>query len=265
MLAFRATDGDTWNLYVMDLDNLEVRRLTDLMGFHALEPSGGQVNGLAWTADGAHLVYSVDGDPDQMGIWRVDIRNRGKMRLFVWGEGEWAAIQGPWIESTLPVPLLAVDESAVVAAEVDGPGHVEYTERLGEQILTRIEGLRTRTAERELACANAALVPFGYRLEARLDAEWSRTFYDLYGEGDAEPMLAGLSQVWPVSVNASGTDFVLAAENAPNVLPLYLLVQSAASSLGTQTRAPTCRRPTSATPWPRSLSLAFRLSPTRSR
>jgi hypothetical protein len=39
-------------------------------------------------------------------------------------------------------------------------------------------------------------------------------------------VLAGLSQVWPVSVNASGTEFAFAAENAPNVLPLYLLVQA---------------------------------------
>ena len=122
--------------------------------------------------------------------------------------------------------ILVVDEYPVVAADVDGPGHFEYTDRLGDEILSRIEGLRAYATEQELERANAALAPFGYRLEARFDTEWNRTFYDLYREGDAEPEQAGLSQVWPVSVNASGTDFVLAAENAPNAFPLYLQVQS---------------------------------------
>jgi hypothetical protein len=119
---------------------------------------------------------------------------------------------------------LTVEEWPIVAAEIDGPGHFEYTDRLGEGILTRIKGLRTRAVTRELAAANAALAPFGYRLGERFDPEWNRTFYDLYRQGEAEPVLPGLSRLWPVSVNASGTDFILAAENAPNVLPLYLQV-----------------------------------------
>ena len=227
LLAFRVTDGDTWNLYVMDRSSLDERRLTDLSGFHSLKPSGGQVNGLAWTADGAHLVYSVDGYPEQTGIWLVDIKDGEQRRLFAWAEGEWATVQGPWwFESPSHLPALAVDESPIIAAGIDGPGHFEYTDRLGEQILTRIQGLRAYAAEQELARTNAGLAPFGYRLEARFDTEWDRTFYDLYREGEAEPVLTGLSHVWPVSVNASGTDFVLAAENAPNVFPLYLQVQA---------------------------------------
>lgn len=124
------------------------------------------------------------------------------------------------------LPSLTVEEWPIVAAEIDGPGHFEYTDRLGEGILTRTEGLRARAAEQELARANAALAPFGYRLGDRFDAEWNRTFYDLYRQGEAEPLLVGLSHLWPVSVNASGTDFVLAAENAPNVSPLYLQIQA---------------------------------------
>jgi hypothetical protein len=139
-----------------------------------------------------------------------------------WGDASYGFL----VEVPSPLPALVVDEYAIVAAEVDGPGHFEFADRLGEQILARIEGLRTHAAGQELARANAALAPFGYRLETRFDAEWDRTFYDLYREGGAEPMLAGLSQVWPVSVNASGTEFVFAAENAPSVLPLYLLVQT---------------------------------------
>ena len=103
---------------------------------------------------------------------------------------------------------------------------IEYTDRLGEQTLTRLEGLRAFAGEQELARNNAALTPFGYRLEARFDAEWNRTFYDLYHEEEEEPVLAGLSHVWPMSVNASGTDFVIAAENAPNAFPLYLQVRA---------------------------------------
>ena len=226
LLAFRATDEDTWNLYVMDFDTLEVRRLTELLGFQGLKPAGGQVNGLAWTPDGAHLVYSVDGDPDQTGMWLVDIEDGGRRQLFSWAEGEWVTVQGPWSEPSSHLPILTVDETPIVAAVEDGPGHVEYTDRLGDETLARIEGLRTYAAEQELAGANAALAPLGYRLESRFDAEWSRTFYDLYREGAAEPVQAGLSPIWPVSANASGTDFSLIAENAPNVLPLYIQVQA---------------------------------------
>ncbi len=113
---------------------------------------------------------------------------------------------------------------------VDGPGHFEYDDRLGDEILARIEALRDRAAERALAQTNAALAPFGYRLESRFDADWNRTFYDLYREGEAEPLLPGLSPLWEVplnaSVNASGTNFALVVENAPNTRPLYLLVRS---------------------------------------
>jgi hypothetical protein len=143
------------------------------------------------------------------------------------GWDEWGDVSyGFLVEVQSPLPVLTVDESPIVAAVTDGPGHFEYTDRLGEQLLTRIEGLRAHAAEQKLARTNAALAPFGYRLEARFDAEWDRTFYDLFRPGEAEPLLAGLSHIWPVSVNASGTDFALAAENAPNVSPLCLLVQS---------------------------------------
>ena len=123
-------------------------------------------------------------------------------------------------------PILTVDESPIVAAGTDGPGHFEYTDRLGEQIVARIGGLRAYAAGQELVRTNAALAPFAYRLENRFDAEWTRTFHDLHRQGEAAPILAGLSHVWPVSVNASGTDFVFAAENAPDVFPLYLQVQA---------------------------------------
>lgn len=91
------------------------------------------------------------------------------------------------LEEQSPPPVLVVDEHPIVEAEVDGPGHVEYNDRLGEEILARIEGLRVQAAEQRLAQANAALAPFGYRLESRFDAEWNQTLYDLFREGKEKP------------------------------------------------------------------------------
>jgi len=123
---------------------------------------------------------------------------------------------------------LVIREWPIVAAGIDSPGHFEYDDRLGDGILARIKALRARSAERTMALTNEALAPFGYRLESRFDADWDRTFYDLYREGEAEPLLAGLSPYWPAplhaSVNVSGTDFVLLAENAPNTKPSYLWI-----------------------------------------
>ena len=111
---------------------------------------------------------------------------------------------------------LTVDEVPIVDAEEDGPGHIEYNDRLGDEIQARIDGLWARDHELRLERNNAALAPFGYRLEARFDAEWNQDFYDLYREGEAEPVTSGLSYLWPVSVNASGTDFLLVAEKSPD-------------------------------------------------
>lgn len=102
LLAFQGTEAggeDTWNLYVMDAEGRGVRRLTDLSGFYPSTASTGQVNGLAWTADGTHLIYSVDGQPKQRGIWRVGVDGGKAQRIFDWKDGEWAAIRGPWFEA----------------------------------------------------------------------------------------------------------------------------------------------------------------------
>jgi hypothetical protein len=127
-------------------------------------------------------------------------------------------------------PQLVIRESPIVAAGIDGPGHLEYDDRLGAEILARIKARRAWSAERALAQTNTALAPFGYRLESRFDFEWNRTCYDLYGAGDGEPLLPGLCPIWPAfihaSVNASGTGFALVEDNAPNARPLYLLPDS---------------------------------------
>lgn len=149
------------------------------------------------------------------------------LNLFGRWEGRGDASYGFLIQVQGLAPALTIDEWPVVAADVDTPSHFEYLDRLGEAQLARLKGLRERAVERRLAEANEALAPFGYRLEARFDAEWNTTFYDLYKDGFAEPLAPGLSRFWPVSVNASGTDFVMVAENAPNIFPLYLQVNAA--------------------------------------
>jgi hypothetical protein len=143
-------------------------------------------------------------------------------RWQAWGDASYGFL----VEVQSRRPALVVDEHAIIAAEMDGPGRFEYTDHLGDGLLARIEGLRGYAADQRLSRANAALEPFSYRLEARFDAEWNRTFYDLYHQEEAQPLLLGLSHVWPVSVNASGTDFVLAAENGPNAHPPYLQVRA---------------------------------------
>ena len=96
---------------------------------------------------------------------------------------------------------LVIRESPVVAAEVMGPGRFEYNDQLGDEILARIQALRDSAAKRSLAQTNTALAPFGYRIESRLDPERNKTFYDVYRDGEDEPVLAGLTSVWRLSVN----------------------------------------------------------------
>jgi hypothetical protein len=122
-------------------------------------------------------------------------------------------LAGPPESFTKP-PTLIVEEQAIVDAEVDGPGHLEYNDRLGEETLARMEGLRARASELRVERNNTALAPFGYRIEARFDAESNQDLYDLFREGKAKPVASGLSYLWPVSVNASGTDFLLVVEKA---------------------------------------------------
>ena len=121
---------------------------------------------------------------------------------------------------------LVIDESPVIAAEVRGPGRFEYNAQLGDEILARIQALRDHSAERSLEQTNASLAPFGYRLESRFDLEENKTFYDLYQEGKDEPLLADLASIWRVSVNASGTEFVLLAENGPGARPPLVMVRT---------------------------------------
>jgi hypothetical protein len=121
---------------------------------------------------------------------------------------------------------LTLEEVAIVANAEDRPTHLEYMERIGDQILERRRAWREPDPQEQVARFNDILAPFGYRLEADFNAEWNQTFYDLYREPSPEPLLLDLMRVWPPSVSASGDEFVMAAENAPNVQPTLLLISS---------------------------------------
>jgi hypothetical protein len=73
-----------------------------------------------------------------------------------------------------------------------------------------------------LARNSSALASFGYRLVPHVDLWRNRTFYDLYRREQEQPLLPDLSRIWPISVSASGSDFVLAVENGPSAVPLLV-------------------------------------------
>jgi hypothetical protein len=123
-------------------------------------------------------------------------------------------------------PALTVEETAIVPDAQDRPTHLEYMERLDEEVLDRRRAWREPDPQAQVAQYNEILAPFGYRLEAEFNDEWDRTFYDLYREPAGEPLLLDLMRLWPPSVSASGDEFVMPAENAPNVQPTNLLIDA---------------------------------------
>jgi SanA protein len=129
----------------------------------------------------------------------------------------------PAVQVTLSVAAgLTIEEYPIVAADVDTPSRFEFLDLIPDDVLARRADWRGLDPEQHAGAMNEKLTPFGYRLVAEENAQWNRAFYDLYRGG--EQILSNLSYVWPVTVNESGTDFVLVAENAPNKKPLYLLI-----------------------------------------
>jgi hypothetical protein len=75
-------------------------------------------------------------------------------------------------------------------------------------VLGKRDGERDNFRERRLASNNALLEPFGYSLEAKQGTEME--LYALY-QGD-ELLQDEISMFWPVSINASGSDFAMVLE-----------------------------------------------------
>jgi len=171
LLAFQATEAageDTWNLYVMDWRGRDVRRLTDLKGFHPFTSSSGEVNGLAWTADGAHLLYSVNGHAEQSGIWLIDVDDRQTRRLFAWQEGEWAAVRGPWFEQTGTPPSLSGEQAQALLDDYSqtlSSGQIGHEGFYSEAMLGLINERRAYYQEFHQVALHSSLLGISSRYE----------------------------------------------------------------------------------------------------
>ena len=109
------------------------------------------------------------------------------------------------------VRQLTVEEYPVVAKDVDSPTRLEYSKRIDPAILEKRKAWREAGLVARIPEANRTLGRFGYRLASKERPGCPVCVsYDLY-QGDV-PVESGLSAVWPVAVNASGTDFALVVE-----------------------------------------------------
>ncbi len=115
---------------------------------------------------------------------------------------------------------LIVEEYPLVAADVDSPGRFEFLDRIPDDVLARREAWREPSPEQRIGAMNEKLIPLGYRLA------FEGLGYALYRE--EELIVSDLRQYLPhpVSVNESGTDFAFVAKNAPNEMPLHLLIRN---------------------------------------
>ncbi len=141
----------------------------------------------------------------------------------IFASGSTASSQSPPTVQVTPFAGLTVEEYPIAAADVAAPDRFEFLDLIPDDVMAHRADWRGLDPERHASAMNEKLAPFGYRLAVKRDTQWDRYFYDLYRED--EQILLNLSHVWPVTVNESGTDFVLIAENAPNERPLYLLIR----------------------------------------
>jgi hypothetical protein len=108
-----------------------------------------------------------------------------------------------------PLPQeLTVEEYALVEASEDSPTHFEFMQRIPDEVFQKRAAWRGGFEERRLAGNNALLAPFGYSLNAKDGSQMH--LYQLY-RGD-ELLLDDINAFWPVSINASGSDFALVVE-----------------------------------------------------
>lgn len=105
---------------------------------------------------------------------------------------------------------LEIEEHAIVAVGEDTPDHMEYMNRISPAVLDVRRAWREK--DDRLERLNAALVPFGYRLEGQSNLPLA-----LY-RGDTL-IMDGLTIHWPASV--SSEDFAFVAENQVGQVLLF--------------------------------------------
>ena len=109
-------------------------------------------------------------------------------------------------EQTSPQPSeLTVEEYAVADASLDDPTHLEFRERIPDEVFQKRAAWRGGLHKKQLAGNNTLLKPFGYSLRAKEGSEME--LYELHRGEDL--LLDEINEFWPVSVNASASDFAL--------------------------------------------------------
>ena len=101
---------------------------------------------------------------DPGGWVSITVRDDGALKTVLrrLPEGEQVTwIGAEWLKQVGADKQLVIRQVPIVAAVVDGPGHFEYDERLGDEILDRIKALRDQSAKRAMAQTNTALAPEG--------------------------------------------------------------------------------------------------------
>jgi hypothetical protein len=133
----------------------------------------------------------------------------GEQAAFPYPTGPLRAEDQAFWESVSPQPEeLTMEEHAVVEDSVDSPTHLEFNQRIPEDVFQKHAQWREATLDLRLASNNTLLEKFGYRLGARDGSE--TPLYDLYQDGGV--LVGDISVFWPVSVSASGNDFAMLVE-----------------------------------------------------
>ena len=101
---------------------------------------------------------------------------------------------------------LTFEEFGVINTKMDSPTHLEFNQRIPEEVLKKNQTLRENTRNERMDQANQTLAPFGYRINLNTSSD----MMDLYQK---DALLVGrISWIFPASANQSGTDFALVVE-----------------------------------------------------
>jgi hypothetical protein len=136
----------------------------------------------------------------------IDPKGQNRFKIYWPGDPDiyqWAYYPQVWAGLTL-------EEYAVVENEVDSPltSGDDFRKRIPNAVFEKHAELRSPTQKQSLDEINAALEPFGYRLEA--------PFHRLYKND--ELLKGDVTNFYPITMNASETDFLLRLEGSGSYL-----------------------------------------------
>jgi hypothetical protein len=103
------------------------------------------------------------------------------------------------------IPALSVNETRIVAASTDTPDHMEYIDRIPQDIWSEQQAELYPAPDEMVKATNAVLASFGYRLQQ--NPVMSSYSFQLY-KGD-ELLQDGIASFHPITLKADGSDFAL--------------------------------------------------------